>query len=182
MQASPIAGYNAYAQFSARSKEVVKADFSEHGREPVQVEVSSQASDSIDIISISAAARNASAAQSFEETLYGSRSDTMLSMSRETVAREASTQAEFKEWARETAMKSEPFTRRVSGQQLGEILSGSGISAEKDESFDITVDKWGIAAVTSKNAEKARDIQALLNSTPQMLNWGLLLFNLPIDR
>jgi len=170
MQASPIAGYNAYAQFSARSTEVVKADFSVREHESEQVEISSQISDSVDIISISAAARNASAA---------------LSASRkaeEAATRETSTQAEFKEWARETALKSEPFTKRLSGQQLGELLSGSGISVEKGESFDITVDKWGIASVTSKNAEKARDVQALLNSTPQMLNWGLLLQKLPIDR
>ena len=172
MQASPISGYNAYAQFSEKSREVVKADFSVRERKPEQVEISSRASDTEDIISISAAARNASAA---------------LSASREAVAqenatRETSKQAEFKEWARETAMKSEPFTQRVSGQQLGELLSGSGISVEKDETFEINVDKWGIAAVTSKNAEKARDVQALLNSTPRMINWGLMLQKLPIDR
>jgi len=172
MKTSSIVGYNAYAQFSARNKEVVKADFSERGREPAQVEVSDRASDPADIISISAAARNASAALSVSRE----------TVARETVAREASTQAEFNEWARETAMKSEPFTQRVSGQQLGELLSGSGVSVEKDESFDISVDRWGIAAVTGKNAEKARDVQALLNSTPRMLNWGLQLLKLPIDR
>jgi len=177
MQTSPISGYNAYAQFSARGKEVVKADFSVREREPVQVEVSSQTSDSVDIISISAAARNASAALSASREAVAQET-----VAQETATREASTQAEFNEWARETAMKSEPFTQRVSGQQLGEILSGSGISVEKGESFDINVDKWGIASVTSKNAEKAREVQALLNSTPRMLNWGLMLLKLPIDR
>jgi len=182
MQASPIAGYNAYAQFSAKSTEVVKADFSVREREPVQVEVSSRASDTEDIISISAAARNASAALSVSREADARETAARETAARETATRETSAQAEFKQWAREAAMKSTPFTQRVSGQQLGEILAGSGISVEKDESFDITVDKWGIAGVTSKNAEKARDVQALLNSTPQMLNWGLLLFNLPIDR
>ena len=187
MQASPISGYNAYAQFSEKSREVVKADFSVREREHAQVEVSSLASDTEDIISISDAARNASAALSASREAAAQETAAREDAAREAAAqeaaaRESSTQAEFKEWARETAMKSEPFTQRVSGQQLGEILSGSGISVEKDESFDINVDKWGIAAVTSKNAEKARDVQALLNSTPRMLNWGLMLQKLPIDR
>jgi len=177
MQASPISGYNAYAQFSEKNREVVKADFSVREHKPEQVEVSSRASDTEDIISISDAARNASAALSASREAVAREA-----VAQETARRETSTQAEFKEWARETAMKSEPFTQRVSGQQLGELLSGSGISVEKDESFDINVDKWGIANVTSRNAEKAKDVQALLNSTPRMLNWGLMLQKLPIDR
>lgn len=185
MQASPISGNNADAQITARSKEVVKVDFSVREREPERVDASGQVSDPVDIVSISNSAHNAyTALSAMRETLVRE------TATREASVKETSTQSEFKEWARGSATKIGAFTQRVSGQQAeqqagqqrSEALTGNGLSVEKNESVRISVGKWGLAAVAERSAEKARDVRDLLNSTPRMENWGLLLAKLPIDK
>jgi len=151
-------GFNAYTQFTAKVREAVKMheDVKEQALEEKQV--SSFLEDPIDTVDISKNAQRLS-----------------LSL----VAERETAQTTLREWIKETGAKSGVLTPQLSGKVMGNLLSSNGLSLEEGESYNINVDVWCAVSVTGKNAEKARAIQDLLNTTPSNINWGLLLQKLP---
>jgi len=163
MNFSTVRGYNAYAQFTAKIRESVRLQ--EPPKEPSQEKVikrdktDSLFSDPVDVVTISHSAR---------------------ARSMSIMAERETAQNTLKEWIRESGGVSGVLTHRVSGQVMADLLSGNGISLDEDEAYSINVDVWCAVTVTGKNAEKAKAIQDLLNSTPSGINWGFLLQKLPI--
>ena len=162
MNFTNVRGYNAYAQFSAKIRETVMRKEPLSEPESEQDISHSTYSEPIDVVTISVAARNASAS--------------LLSL------REDYTQTELTQWIRESGTSNGILAHRMSGQQMGELLTRNGITLEEDEVYDINIDVWSAVSVAGRNAEKARAIQNLLNSTPSGINWGFLLQRLPVDR
>jgi len=153
-------GYNAYAQVTTLIKETAKQREMQPVQDKTQEKAHSLYSDPIDTVSISHSARAMS-----------------LSMK---VERE-SAQTTLREWIKESGSMNGFISHRVSGQTMSELLAKNGISIEEKESYDINIDVWCAVTVTGKNAEKAKAIQNLLNTTPSGINWGLILQKLPVD-
>ena len=162
MNLSAMRGYNAYAQVTMMTREMAKQ------REmPQELAVRHEKAasllrdhDPVDAVSISRKAR---------------------SMSLPVAAEREPIQTTFREWAKESGSLSGVLSNRTSGQTMAELLSKNGISLNENESYDISIDVWCAVTVTGKNAEKAKAIQNLLNSTPSGINWGLILQELPVD-
>lgn len=161
MLSSPVGGYSAYTQFTARSNELAKIDLSELMHEQRQVEPDIESNDPIDTVSISDAARSAYAAS--------------------IATHQASAHIEFREWVRVSGMMGGALSQQISSEKLTELLSVNGIDITEDESFVLDVNSWCSVSVSGRNAEKAKAIQDLLNSTPSGINWGFLLAKLPVD-
>jgi len=163
MNFSTVRGYNAYAQFSAKIRESVQTREArqESGVKPETVDT--RFSEPVDIVSISRAA---------------------LSRSQSVLAEREPVQTALNNWMKESGTMSNmngTMTHRISGKMMSEVLSRNGISLDDDEAYDINIDVWCAATVTGKNAEKAKAIQDLLNTTPSNINWGLMLQKLPPD-
>ena len=158
MNFSTVRGYNAYAQFTAIIRDAVKARESSQEQEIEQEKPGSVFSDPVDTVSISHSAR---------------------SMSLSMIAERETAQTTLREWMKESGSMNGVLSHRVSGQTMEKVLATNGISLELDESYDINIDVWCAVTVTGKNAEKAKAIQNLLNSTPSGINWGFLLQKLP---
>ena len=158
MNFTAVRGFNAYAQFTAKIRESVKMHEDVKEQTQKDKQVSSTFEDPIDIVDISKTARH---------------------LSLNLVAERESAQTTLREWIKETGTMSGVLTHRVSGKMMEGLLSSNGLSLEEGESFNINVDVWCAVSVTGKNAEKARAIQDLLNTTPSNINWGLLLQRLP---
>jgi len=158
MNFTAVRGFNAYAQFTAKIRESVKMheDVKEQAAEDKKV--SSIFEDPVDTVDISQTAKRLS-----------------LSL----VAERESAQTTLREWIKESGTMSGVLTHRVSGKMMEGLLASNGLSLEEGESFNINVDVWCAVSVTGKNAEKAKAIQNLLNTTPSSINWGLLLQKLP---
>ena len=162
MNFSAMRGYNAYAQITMMTKETAKQ------REmPQEQAVRHEKAapllrdhDPVDTVSISHSAR---------------------SMSYSVAAERETAQTTLREWAKESGSMSGVLSNRTSGQSMTELLSKNGISLDENESYDVSIDVWCAVTVTGKNAEKAKAIQNLLNSTPSGINWGLILQGLPVD-
>jgi len=166
MNFSSVRGYNAYAQFTAQirdareARDVAKLQESTVEPKVKQEQAGSGFSDPVDTVSISHSAR---------------------SMSLSFIAERESATTTLREWIRESETSSGVFTHRVSGQMMADLLSSSGITFDEDESYSIEIDVWCAVTVAGKNAEKAKAIQDLLNSTPSGINWGFLLQKLPLS-
>jgi len=158
MNFSTVRGYNAYAQFAAKIREAAKPQETPKEQDTQQDKARSLFSDPVDTVTISRSAR-------------------ALSLS--FVAQREPAQIALKEWIRESGTTNGVLTHRVSGKMMEEALSKSGISFDENESYSINIDVWCAVTVTGKNAEKAKAIQDLLNSTPSGINWGFLLQKLP---
>ena len=161
MNFSSVRGYNAYMQFSAKIRDAVKLQEMPKEPEIEQSKADSLFGDPVDTVSISHSAR---------------------SMSLSLMAERETAQTTLRDWIKESASMSGALSHRVSGQTMSELLSTSGISIDENESYSINVDVWCAVTVTGRNAEKAKAIQDLLNSTPGGINWGFLLQKLPADR
>jgi hypothetical protein len=164
---SAVRGFNAYSQFSAKIREaaVQKAEAQEIQENPKnepKIDTSVYI-EPVDKVTISVVARNAALAAQSPLAL-----------------RENSALMEFKEWAKSAKLMSSNFSQKVSGETMDKMLTNTGISINSDEEYDIGVDVWSAINVSGRNAEKARAIQDLLNSTPTNINWGFLLQKLPI--
>ena len=162
MNFTAVRGFNAYAQFSATIRQAVMSR-DEPPEEP-EIEQDSSLSESIysepvDVVAISDNARKAST--------------TLVAM------RERNPQAELSEWKRTSGVLKGRFSREIPGSIMNEALSGSNISVDDDEEYTIDLAMRGRVNVSGRNAEKARAIQNLLNTTPSNINWGLLLMKLP---
>jgi len=166
MNFSSVRGYNAYAQFTAMIRDAREArdtaKLQESTGEPKvkQEQVGSGISDPVDTVSISHSAR---------------------SMSLSFVAEREAATTTLRDWIRESGTSNGVFTHRVSGQMMADLLSSSGIKFDDDESYSIEIDVWCAVTVAGKNAETAKAIQDLLNSTPSGINWGFLLQKLPLS-
>ena len=160
MNFSTVRGYSAYAQFTAKIREAVKLQEIPQEQDVKQDKVSSLYSNPVDTVTISHSARSLSLAF---------------------VAERETAQTTLNEWIRESGTLSGVLTHRVSGKMMAEMLSSNGISFDEDESYSINIDVWCAVTVTGKNAEKAKAIQDLLNSTPSGINWGFLLQKLPVS-
>jgi len=154
-------GYNAYAQVTMLIKETGKQQEMPSVQDKKQEKAGSLYSDPVDTVSISHTARAMSLSMKVE---------------RETA------QTTLREWIKESGSMNGFISHRVSGQTMSELLAKNGISIEENESYDINIDVWCAVTVTGKNAEKAKAIQNLLNTTPSGINWGLILQKLPVDR
>ena len=164
MNFSTVRGYNAYAQFTMKIREAVKQQEAQTVQEIEQDRPSSSGSifsDPVDVVSISHTAR---------------------SMSLSMLAERETAQLTLREWIKESGSMNGVISHRVSGQTMAELLASNSISVEDNESFNINVDVWCAVTVTGKNAEKAKAIQDLLNTTPSGINWGFLLQKLPVER
>jgi len=151
-------GFNAYSQFTTIVKDSVKqrdlsAEQSNRHDKP-----GSLYSEPVDTVTISRTARSLSFS---------------LTTERETA------QTALRDWIKESGSMNGVVSHRASGQTMAELLSANGITLDEDESYDINIDVWCAVTVTGKNAEKAKAIQNLLNSTPSGINWGFLLQKLP---
>jgi len=166
MNFSTVRGYNAYAQFTAKIRESVQSrevqPEQDTPRKPdaPQKPVDTLFSDPVDIVSISRSAR---------------------SRSQSVTAEREFAQTTLNKWMKESGSLGGAMTHRVSGKMMSEVLSRNGISLDENESYDINIDVWCAVTVTGKNAEKAKAIQDLLNTTPSNINWGLMLQKLPPD-
>lgn len=163
MNFTAVRGFNAYAQFSAKIREAVKSR-AETSQEAEKLQDSSRSLyvEPVDTVTISEPARNASNALM--------------------VIRENSPHLEFREWAKsvnKAGVFSGEFSQKVPGSVMNEALAGSGIAVGDNEEYALKVDVKAAVSVSSKNAEKAKAIQDLLNSTPSGINWGMLLAKLP---
>jgi len=161
MNFSTVRGYNAYAQFSMTIREAVKLQETPKVQEIEQDRSGSVFSDPVDIVSISHTAR---------------------SMSLSMLAERETAQLTLREWIKESGSMNGVISHRVSGQTMSELLASNNISVDENESFNINVDVWCAVTVTGKNAEKAKAIQVLLNTTPSGINWDFLLQKLPVER
>jgi len=161
MNFTNVRGYNAYAQFTAKIRETAIQKEPPPETESERDVSRSTYSEPVDVVTISVAARNASA--------------TLMSL------RESNAQAELTKWISESGTSNGILSHRMSGQIMGELLASNGISLEEDEVYRIEIDVWSAVSVACRNAEKARAIQNLLNSTPSGINWGFLLQKLPVD-
>jgi len=158
MNFSTVRGYNAYAQFTAKIRESVQSRGVQQEQSVKQEPDSSRFSDPVDIVSISRAAR---------------------SRSQSVMAEREFAQTTLNKWMKESGSLGGAMTHSISGKMMSELLSGNGITLDDEESYDINVDVWCAVTVTGKNAEKAKAIQDLLNTTPSNINWGLMLQKLP---
>ena len=164
MNFSAVRGFNAYAQFTAKVRDAVSQRTVDKVQEPVREQPSEknqvrfEYNEPVDIVSISSAARIASAALQ---------------------AAKENPRTELKEWMRENGVMRGQVKVRDFGIKIEELLSKSGIDIEEGEKFDITMDVWCAVSVTGRSTEKAKAIQDLLNSTGNGINWGLLLQQLP---
>jgi len=161
MNFSTTRGYGAYTQFTAIIKDNVKHREAPQEQGVRNEKAGSLYSDPVDTVSISHSARAMSLSMKVE---------------RETA------QTTLREWKKESGSVNSFISHRVSGQTMSELLATNGISLDENESYDISIDVWCAVTVTGKNAEKAKAIQNLLNTTPSNINWGLILQKLPIDR
>ena len=166
MNFSAVRGYNAYAQFTAKIREAVKMremspEFDAERDDLVQEKPGSIFSDPVDTVSISHTAR---------------------SMSLSITTDHKTAQITLREWIKETGSTNGILSHKVSGQTMAELISSNGLSIDENESYEINIDVWCAVTVTGKNAEKAKAIQELLNTTPSNINWGLILQKLPVDR
>jgi len=160
MNFSTVRGYNAYTQFSAKIKETVKPQETLQDQDFQRDGARSLYSDPVDTVSISRTAR---------------------SLSLSLIAEREPAQTKLKEWMRESGTISGTVTHSISGKNLSEMMAANGISLELEDrdTYNLNLDVWCAATVTGKNAEKAKAIQDLLNSTPRGINWGFLLQKLP---
>jgi len=164
MNFSNVRGYNAYAQFTAKVREAVSQRTSEtvkqQDMEQAQIKnrVRETFSEPVDTVSISSAARIASAALQ---------------------ASKANPRTELKDWMRENGVMRSQYKVREFGPKVESLLAQNGINIEEGEQFDISMDVWCAVSVTGRSAEKAKAIQDLINSTGNGINWGLLLQQLP---
>jgi len=171
MNFTNVRGYNAYAQFSAKARETATQNDVSQKQETGQDISRSTYVEPVDTVTISVAARNAST------SLNALQEDSTVLALRENTA-----QTELKRWIRESGTSNGVLAHRMSGQIMGDLLIKNGITIEEDEVYNITVDVWSAVSVVGRNAEKARAIQNLLNSTPGGISWGFLLQGLPPDR
>ena len=162
MNFTNVRGYSAYAQFSAKVRETaIQKEVPPKPKKEQDISRSTY-SEPVDVVTISVAARNASAPS--------------------IMLRENSAHTELTQWIRESGTSNGILAHRMSGRLMGEVLASSGIMIEEDEVYDINIDVWSAVSVAGRNAEKALAIQNLLNSTPSGINWGFLLQRLPVDR
>jgi len=162
MNFSNVRGYDAYAQFTAKVRESVKSQEAPKKRDIESDRARSLFSEPVDTVSISRSARS-------------------LSLSFTATQQPQSAQTALKEWMRESGTMSGAMTHRMSGEKMAELLSTNGITFDEDEVYNVNIDVWCAVTVAGKNAEKAKAIQDLLNSTPSGINWGVLLQRLPPD-
>jgi len=168
MNFSAVRGYNAYSQFMVKVREAVKLQETESGQGIKKEKAGSDFNDSksgvdiVDTVSISTVAHSR----------Y--KSSTII-------AQRESPQATLKEWIKTSGGTADNTAAlRVTGQTITELLATNGISLDEKETYSIDMDVWCAVSVTEKNAEKAKAIQHLLNTTPSGINWGFLLQKLPI--
>ena len=161
MNFSAVRGYNAYAQFTATIKDAARQRETTQEQSIKQDKTGSLIGDPVDTVMLSRTARSRS-----------------LSIAAE---REPA-QTALREWIKESGPLKSELSLSTSGQTMTQLLSSNGISLEENESYDINIDVWCAVTVTGKNAEKAKAIQNLLNTTPSGINWGLILQQLPPDR
>ena|GEM_PF-2388542 len=197
MNFSSVRGYNAYAQFSIKIREAVKNRVESENEVSKEPKISQEKSNSlfsepVDTVTISTLARNASSAlvaqrnRSQQESAQrestaqlSQHKNSQREKSAQISQRENSPHIEFRNWQKSVSMTNGNFSQKIPGSLMNEVLSGSNITVGDDEEYDVSVDVWSSAIVSGKNAEKARAIQDLLNSTPIGINWGLLLAKLP---
>jgi len=175
MNFSAVHGFNAYKQFTAQVRETVRVQETQKEQDIRQVKSGSEISDPVDSVSISRNALARSAAS-------------RLTMQNKTPERE-SPQTTLREWIKTSANSigfadsrlSSRASGQVSGQSIAELLKMNGVPLEENEVHSIDMDVWCAVSVTERNAEKAKAIQNLLNTTPSGINWGFLLQKLPVD-
>jgi hypothetical protein len=160
MNFSSVRGYNAYAQFTTKIRETIKAKTVPQEQEIKQDGAYSLYIEPVDTVTISHPARNAS--------------DALLA------ARENTAHTEFKEWKKNAATATGMFAQSMSHNSVEKLLSKSDIRLEDGEAYNISINAWSAVSVVGKNAEKAKAIQDLLNNTPSGINWGFLLQKLPV--
>jgi len=160
MNFTNVRGYDAYAQFTAKVRESARQQEAPKKRDSEPDRARSLYSEPVDTVSISRSARS-------------------LSLSFSTEHKPA--QTALSEWMKESGSMSGAMTHRMSGEKMAELLSTNGITFDEDEVYNVNIDVWCAVTVAGKNAEKAKAIQDLLNSTPSGINWGVLLQRLPPD-
>jgi len=172
MNFSAVHGFNAYKQFTVKVRESVKLQEAQQEQGVKNEKSGSLFSDPVDTVSISRTAL------SRFQSLSGSK---INSKTQET----ESLQTTLNEWIKTSGNNPTAAGRvqnRASGQTISELLKLSGVPLEENEVYSIDMDVWCAVSVTEKNAEKAKAIQNLLNTTPSGINWGFLLQKLPPDR
>lgn len=191
MNFTAVRGFNAYSQFSAKIREAVKSKTEEaEETEDLQKDSSSVYTRPIDSVSISKSALEAydalkvkQAAEARLEQIMNKTHKIEEAKQEEIPSplslRENSPHVQFREWARTSGIMRGGFSQNIPGSVINKALSGTGITVGDDEEYNVTIDVLSAATVSSKNTEKAKAIQNLLNSTPSGINWGLLLATLP---
>jgi len=163
MNFSAVRGFNAYAQLTKTVKDAAMQREATQAQSVKHDKTGSPSGDPVDSVSLSHKARS-------------------MSMSFSVTSGRESEQTRLRDLIKESGSLKGELSHHTSGQTMTELLSSNGISLEENESYNINIDVWCAVTVTGKNAEKAKAIQNLLNSTPSGINWGLTLQQLPVDR
>jgi len=171
MNFSAVHGFNAYKQFTAQVREIVRVQETKQEQDAALTKSSYELSDPVDVVSISRTAH--------------SRFATSRLQSQSKAPEQENPQTTLKEWIKTSGNSNSALGERVqshvSGQTMAELLKFNGVSLEENEVYSIDMDVLCDVSVTEKNAEKAKAIQNLLNTTPSGINWGFLLQKLPVD-
>ncbi|MCL2820769.1 MAG: hypothetical protein FWD38_08095 [Oscillospiraceae bacterium] len=191
MNFSAVRGYNAYAEFSAQIREAVKLRDAQKVQDAKQEKSGSELGDSLgsvdtdDTVSISRSALALSQTLLQNSQSQKPQFQTLQSQKPKPESpQNENPQTTLKEWMKtsgHTISANSATAQRVSGQTMAELLKLNGVDVEENEVRNVDMDVWCAVSVTEKNAEKARAIQNLLNTTPSGINWGFLLQKLPID-
>jgi len=164
MNLSTVRGYSEYAKFAEKAAEPAKLQTTGRNQVNDKRSLLADSQSPADTVSISSSARRLS-------NSFNPGQDT---------AERVTPQTTLKQYAAEASKLTGNMSQSVCGKMMTELLSSNGLSIEENETFDVNIDVWCAVSVTGRNAEKARAIQELLNSTPNGINWGLILQKLPI--